>query len=120
LANGSNHDEVAYFESVLGKQGYYNFSVLGAYISYLQLAQKNVQQSAIPGLKAYYKNSNDEIVGSYMPTLVNSLKGAWKEKINNLEKEKISQKKNPDAVKNIEEKIEEAKQMIAAYDSILE
>lgn len=119
LAEDATTDEVAYFESTFDQYGYYNFGIMTAYIKYLQFASKDIQQKAIPGLRKFYQTTSSENMKQVMPAWVKSLKAAWKDRMAELEEEKIAAKKNPEVVAGLDIKIGEAQAMIDAYDGIL-
>jgi aminopeptidase N len=119
LAEDGATDEVAYFESTFDQYGYYNFGIMTSYMKYLQLAPKDIQQKAIPGLRNFYQSTPNESMKQIMPSRIRGLKAAWKDRIADLEEEKTAAKKKPEIVAVLDKKIAEAQAMIDAYDGIL-
>lgn len=119
LADYSTNDEVSYFESWLGKLGFYRFAFMNQYVQYLQMADKAVQQKAIVGLKNFYQTTTDKGMRNLMPTWVNYMQAPWKDKLATLEEQKLKAKKDEAKMKQIDEQILEVRMMMDAYQGIV-
>ncbi len=119
LAEYSTKDETTYYESWLGKFGFYRFAFMNQYVNYLQLADKAVQQKAIIGLKNFYSTTNDAAMKKLMPNWINYLQAPWKDGIAELEEAKQKFKKDEAKMKLIDSLILESNMMIDAYKGII-
>jgi len=119
LADYSTSDEVSYFERWMGKLGFFRFAFMNQYVQYLQMADKAVQQKAIVGLKNFYQTTTDKGMRNLMPTWINYMQAPWKDKLANLEEQKLKAKKDEAKIKQIDEQILEVRMMMDAYQSIV-
>ena len=114
-------DQIGYFENTFGKFGYYKFSILNSYATYLNRSDSSIILKAIPGLHSYYNKSAEGDIYSHLMInrIASILLKRYEKVIIDAEESKKKLKPSDPKLKGLNDEIQRSNSMIEKIKGII-